>query len=158
MSNLNDMLVKGLLTRANARLDEGQWKDITNLFSEINYTSFVHNLGSSFGRDDVKAKGVFRVYLETLNGGLGETPERQSFVGNARVFMFTIDTNYSSNGYFMSFSTNTISTSVPGTYIGSLLIRSSSVYGLDLAYNYGNEIATSRKPRIFKIERLIENE
>ena len=97
------------MTRANARLDEGkeQW--------ERNYTSFVHNLGSSFGRDDVKAKGVFRVYLETLNGGLGETPERQSFVGNARVFMFTIDTNYSSNGYFMSFS-NTISTSVPGTY------------------------------------------
>ena len=160
MSNLNDMLVKGLLTRANARLDDKeQWEDITDLFTDVFYTSTVHSITSNFGRADIKAKGVFRVYLETLN--LGNPGE--SFIGNTRVFMFTINFNAvdfaPNNSRIMSFLTDTVYNNSDGKLLGSLDVSSSESSGITISYGYGlTIISPTRKPRIFKIKRLIEND
>ena len=132
-----------------------QWDDITDLFEEDYNNSYGHYIHSKFGRDDVNAKGTFRIYLETLNNA----PGLASFVGNTRVFMFTIDFNSLNAGYILNFSTSTIYEEGVDVYVGRIVITSHASTRLEIAYNYGVEdpgVDSTRPPKIFKIERLVE--
>ena len=141
---------EGEVVQVNANSIGEQWEDITDKFTEGTYSANLHNLNSNFGRNDVNAKGVFRVYLETLNEGANS-----SLAGNARVFMFTIDANSLNSDESVNFSTGTIYDYTQNVFTGNLSISSSESRGVEIRYYY--EVAVdNRSPKVFKIERLVE--
>ena len=144
MSNLNDRLVKGLLTRANARLDESleQWEDITGLFTPS-------SAGSS--------RASYYLEKEDLHELIKNIPLRitvELFTYSASwgypsgTIQVYITTNMAGSYFYL---TNTLFSTSTNAFTGYLSTSASRI-----TYSYGLEIPEAAVlPKILKVERLI---
>ena len=124
-------------------------EDITDNSRRVHIV-LTHNLNSNFGRNDVNAKGVFRVYLETLNEGANS-----SLAGNARVFMFTIDANSLNSDESVNFFNRVQFMTTHKMFLLVIYLLAVPSRGVEIRYYY--EVAVdNRSPKVFKIERLVE--